>query len=340
MKKLTMNLGQASYDINIGKGLLREAHKYFNLERKVLIVTDEGVPSDYSKTIAAQCKKAMTVVVSEGEGSKSFNGLQKVLEAMSKSGMGRRDCAVAVGGGVVGDLTGFAASCYMRGIDFYNVPTTVLSQVDSSIGGKTAINFDGIKNNIGAFHQPSGVLIDTDTLSTLPKRQISNGLCEALKMSVTSDKALFEKFESMSYDELLEDIEQIIVDSLSIKKRVVEEDEREAGLRKILNFGHTFGHGVEAECEMSGIYHGECVAIGMLPMCSENVRKRLVPVLKKLGLPTAFPGNADRALSFVTHDKKCSDGMVDCIYVSNIGDCEIRRISVEDFGKAVREVIK
>lgn len=339
MKKLTMNLGEASYDIHIGRGILSEAGKYFNLGRKVLIVTDKGVPERYAAAVAAQCKESVTVTVDEGEGSKSFDGLQKLLRAMSELGMGRRDCAVAVGGGVVGDLTGFAAACYMRGIDFYNIPTTVLSQVDSSIGGKCAINFDGIKNNVGAFHQPKGVLIDTDTLSTLPKRQISNGLCEALKMSVTSDRALFEKFEGDSFDGLLTDIEEIILRSLSIKKRVVEEDEREGGLRKILNFGHTFGHGVEAECEMSGMYHGECVAIGMLPMCSDKVRERLVPVLKKLGLPTSFRGNLDKALAFVTHDKKCSGGMVDCIYSPEIGSCEIRRVSVEEFGKAVREVI-
>ena len=340
MKKLTMNLGRASYGITVGKGLLAEAGKYFNLDRKVLIVTDSGVPAEYAQAIAAQCKESLTVTVAEGEGSKSFDGLTTVLGAMSELGMGRQDCAVAVGGGVVGDLTGFAASCYMRGIDFYNVPTTVLSEVDSSIGGKTAINFAGIKNNIGAFHQPRGVLIDTDVLKTLSRRQIANGLCEALKMSVTSDAALFEKFEKMSFEELLLDIEEIIVDSLTIKKRVVEQDEREVGLRKILNFGHTFGHGVEAECGMSGLYHGECVAIGMIPMCSPEVRKRLLPVLAKLGLPTVFHVNLEGALSFVTHDKKCSGGLVDCIYVEKIGSARIQRMSIEDFAETVRAVIK
>ncbi len=338
MKKLFINLGEKSYTVTVGGGLLSQCDKHLNLNRRVLVVTDSGVPKEYARTVAALCKESKILTVDEGEGSKSFDGLQKVLSAMKDMGLGRGDCAVAVGGGVVGDLTGFAAACYMRGIDFYNVPTTLLSEVDSSIGGKCAINFEGVKNNIGAFHQPKGVLIDTDTLKTLPKRQIVNGLVEAIKMSLTSDAALFEKFENMTYEEILENIEDIIVASLSIKRDVVEKDERESGLRKILNFGHTFGHGVEAVYGMPGLYHGECVAIGMIPMCDPSVRERLVRVLQRLGLVTEIPMEIEKMMSFVAHDKKASGKKIDCIYVKNVGECEIVPMTTDELEKLVREV--
>ena len=255
---------------------------------------------------------------------------------MNAMTMGRADAAVAVGGGVVGDLTGFAAACYMRGIDFYNVPTTLLSQVDSSIGGKTAINFDGIKNLVGAFYQPKGVLIDTDTLKTLDKRQLASGLAEAVKMALTSDAELFERFEALTAEEIYERIDEIIIRSLMIKKQVVESDERELGLRRVLNFGHTLGHGIEAAEEMSGVYHGECVAMGIPPMCSEKLCDRVIAVLKKLSLPYRYDGNLDRALAPVIHDKKAEGGAIKVILVDEPGTFRTESLSPERFGEAVR----
>ena len=335
MTKLTMNLGENSYPIIIGKDLLGRANEYFNLDRRVLIVTDDGVPNKYSNTIAKLCKKATVVTVKSGESSKSFSTLEEILGDMMACELGRTDCIIAVGGGVVGDLTGFAASIYMRGIDFYNVPTTLLSQVDSSIGGKTAINFNGVKNNIGSFKQPKCVLIDTDTLKTLPERQIASGLAEAIKMSLTSDAALFEMLESLSKHEIYEKIDEIIVKSLMIKKSVVEKDECESGLRKILNFGHTLGHGIEATEGMSGLTHGECVALGMLPVCSESVRARLTEVLKKVGLPHEYHGDLHRALDLVSHDKKRDDNALSVILVSAPGKHEMRKMSLFDFHNLV-----
>ena len=195
MTTLHLDLGERGYDINIGRGLLARAGELFALDRKVFIVTDSGVPKEYAKAIAELSKEAKIVTVTEGEGSKSPETFAYLCQEMLDFGMTRTDCAVAVGGGVVGDLTGFAAASFMRGIDFYNVPTTVLSMVDSSIGGKTAINLGGVKNIVGAFHQPRGVLIHPDTLKTLPDRQLSNGLAEAVKMALISDKELFELFE-------------------------------------------------------------------------------------------------------------------------------------------------
>lgn len=329
-----MELGERSYGITVGRGLLCKADEYFNLKRKVFIVTDSGVPSEYAKAVAKLSLDAKIVTVAEGEGSKSLTTYGELLSAMVDFKMTRTDCVVAVGGGVVGDLCGFLAASYMRGIDFYNIPTTVLSAVDSSIGGKTAINLGGVKNIVGAFHQPKGVLCDLDTLKTLPKRQVSNGLSEAVKMALTCDSELFGLFEST--DDPMEKIEEIITRSLMIKKRVVESDEKESGLRKILNFGHTFGHGVEAAEEMHGIYHGECVAIGMMAVSSNKVKTRLLPVLKKLSLPTSYEGDLEYALSFISHDKKCDGSKVTVIFVDEVGSYREEKLTLEQFSNLVR----
>lgn len=337
MKTLHLCLGERGYDINIGHGLLCRVGEFFNLNRRVFIVTDDGVPKEYAKTVESLCDNAVVVTVKQGEGAKSPEVLTELHTEMLNFGMTRTDCVIAVGGGVVGDLAGFAAATYMRGIDFYNIPSTLLSQVDSSIGGKTAINIGGVKNIVGAFHQPRGVIIDLDTLKTLPKRQISNGMAEALKMSLTSNEELFSIFENNEIDDDL--LEKIVVESLKIKKSVVEEDERESGLRKILNFGHTFGHAVEAQEEMSGLYHGECVAIGMLVTTSPELKERLIPVLKKLGLPTEYRGNTENALKFISHDKKCDGAKLSVVLVNTPGKYEIKKMSISDFENLVKERI-
>ncbi len=333
MTSLNINLGENSYVVTVGRGLLARADEFFNLSRKVLVVTDSGVPKEYAKAVAARAREAKIITLPEGEGTKSFLRLQEVLSAMVDFGMTRGDCAVAVGGGVIGDLVGFAASIYMRGIDFYGVPTTVLSMVDSSVGGKCAVNFVGVKNIIGSFHQPKGVLADIDCLKTLPTRQVTNGLAEALKMSLTSNAELFSIFEG---GEVSEDIETIIIESIKIKRAVVEADERECGLRRILNFGHTLGHGIEAEEEMHGLFHGECVALGMLPMLSPALRERVLAVYKKLRLPTEYSGDIDTALSYVAHDKKCAGGAVNVIFVDEIGKHREEKIEISEFGEVVR----
>jgi 3-dehydroquinate synthase len=219
----------------------------------------------------------------------------------------------AVGGGVVGDLAGFAAASYMRGIEFYNVPTTVLSQVDSAIGGKTAINLGGVKNIVGAFWQPKRVLIDPDTLKTLPGRQRSAGLAEALKAGLIADAQLVSLFER---GEAEARIDEVILAALRVKKAVVEADERESGLRKILNFGHTIGHGIES---VTGLLHGECVALGMLPMCSPEIRARLLPIYETLGLPTQVRADPEAVWAALLHDKKAHEGTISVVRVNEIG---------------------
>ncbi len=333
---LRLDLQERGYDIHVERGILNRAGEILKLNRRVLIVTDEGVPSQYAATVAAQCESPLTVTVPQGEGSKSFSVLEMLCDRMLKAGFTRSDCVVAVGGGVVGDLAGFAAACYMRGVDFYNIPTTLLSQVDSSIGGKVAVNLSGVKNCVGAFHQPKAVLIDPDTLKTLPTRQLANGAAEAVKMALTSDADLFALFEQ---NDVLDRIEDVIVASLKIKKSVVEQDERESGLRRILNFGHTLGHGVESAEALHGLYHGECVALGMLPMCSDEVRERLLPVLERLGLPTKLPVAPETVLGFVSHDKKCSGKQVSVIFVPRVGQFEIRKYDISEFCDFVRPAL-
>lgn len=337
METIRLNLGERTYDINVGRGLLSEAGKYFNLNRRTLVLTDDGVPAEYASTIARCCAEAKIVTVRSGEGAKSLEIFGEVLSTMADFGMTRTDCCVAVGGGVIGDLCGFCAASYMRGIDFYNVPTTVLSQVDSSIGGKVAINFSGVKNLVGAFYQPKGVIIDPDVLKTLPARQISNGLCEAVKMAATSDEELFHIFENQKIT--LENIDKVIVRALKIKKFVVENDERESGLRKILNFGHTFGHGVEASSADGELYHGESVAVGMTVACSEAVKARLVPVLRSLNLPVCYDGDLEAALDLISHDKKCDGAAVSVVFVEKIGEAKILKLPVAEFCDRVRAEI-
>lgn len=334
---LHLNLPQNGYDIILERGALQNAKRYMKLDRRVLIVTDTGVPAQYAKTVAAQCAECVIETVPTGEGSKSFAVLERLCRTLMEHHFTRSDCVVAVGGGVVGDLAGFAAASYMRGIDFYNCPTTVLSQVDSSIGGKVAINLDSVKNIVGAFYQPKAVLIDPNVLETLPARQIANGLSEAVKMALTSDPVLFELFES---GRATAEIETVIERSLRIKKAVVEEDEKENGLRRILNFGHTFGHGVEAQNAQNHLYHGECVAIGMLPMCAPSVRARLLPVLKQLGLPTGTDDSLDDILNAATHDKKCAGNSISVVFVPAVGSFEIKKMPIEEWKNEMRTVMR
>ena len=332
-----MNLGKDSYDILVERGILAKASKFLNLNRRVLVVTDSGVPAEYAEAVAAQCKSGVICTVATGEGSKSLEGFGTLMQTMLEHGFSRKDCVVAVGGGVVGDLSGFAASAYMRGVDFYNIPTTLLSQIDSSIGGKTAINFGGVKNIVGAFYQPKKVLIDPELLKTLPQRQISNGLAEAVKMALTSDRALFELFESK---EIENSLDEIIIRSLNVKKSVVEQDEREAGLRKILNFGHTVGHGIESSEGMRELYHGECVALGMIPMCGEAIRPRVIKVLEKCNLYRTLEYDWERITEAAFHDKKADGDAVTVTTVSEVGSFEMKTMQCLEVILTAKQVLE
>ena len=326
MMVISVSLGAQSYPIILDVGVLARAGEHLSLDRRVLVVTDSGVPEEYAETVAGACRQARICTVPAGESSKNMDSYQQLLGEMLALGMGRGDCVVAVGGGMVGDLAGFAAATYMRGVDFYNVPTTLLAQVDSSVGGKTAIDMNGVKNIVGAFHQPRAVLIDTDTLRSLSRRQMAAGLAESVKMAMTCDAALLELIESSS--DLAADLPEIIARSLSIKARVVEQDPTEQGLRRVLNFGHTIGHAVES-CAGGKLLHGECVAMGMLPMCGPALRPRLTNILRKCGLPTECGFTPRQLLPYLLHDKKAFSDGISVVLVDEPGSFRMEKQALE-----------
>jgi 3-dehydroquinate synthase len=332
--KLTVKTSMGDYNIVIERGSINSLSEYCNTDKKALIVTDSGVPFEYAEAVSKQFENNIIKVIPQGEKSKSFETYKELLEVLNENAFTRADCIVAVGGGVVGDLSGFTAATYMRGIDFYNIPTTLLSQVDSSIGGKTAIDFGGYKNTVGAFYQPKAVIIDPDVLKTLSKRQFNNGLAESIKMAATSDKELFEMLENNNAEDI---IETVIERSLKIKKAVVEEDEKELGLRKVLNFGHTAGHAIETAAGLSDYLHGECVSMGMLAFSSHSVREKLINVLTKYNLPVKFDFPADEILSALRHDKKAKGDGVNVVFVNEIGSFEFKYLKFNELEKTVKE---
>lgn len=315
------------YGITVARGAIRNASSMANLDRKVLVVTDDGIPSGYSDAVLSQCREGHRFVFPQGEKNKNLETFAAILSEMLRLGFTRSDAVVAVGGGVTGDIAGFAAASYMRGIDFINIPTTLLSQLDSSVGGKTGIDFGGIKNSVGAFHNPVRVIIDPDCLETLDGRLIHEGLAEAIKMAATSDAELFSLIAGSR--DLKADIEAIITTALRIKIDVVERDPEEKGLRKVLNFGHTIGHAIEAAAG-GKYYHGECVAMGMPCLASPAAAAQIREVLEKYSLPSRSPFAPSVLEPYILHDKKMASGKITVVYVDKIGSFEFRQAGAEE----------
>ena len=332
--KLTINCKTYSYDVIIQRNILNNVSEYLSLQRKVLILTDDGVPSEYVLKVSSQCLNPIIVTVKQGEQSKNIDNYQLVMKTLIENGFTRTDCLVSIGGGVVGDLGGFISSTYMRGIDFYNIPTTLLSQVDSSIGGKTAIDYNGIKNIIGSFYTPKCVLIDPNTLKTLDKRQLHAGLVEAIKMACTCSSSLFEIISKSK--NLENDIDEIIFQSLQIKQKIVEEDLEEKGLRRVLNFGHTLGHIIESASNYN-LLHGECVGIGMLSFSSDKARKQIKKLLKKYNLPTSYDLSLKDIEEYLIHDKKKTGDYIWIVSVENIGSYELKKIKIDELYNKLKE---
>lgn len=318
-------------DIVIERGAIARAGEKLGIDGgKVLLVSDTGVPEEHIRKVAAslegRCSLCAVHTFPCGERHKSLETYAEVMHSLLEHGFTRTDAVVAVGGGVVGDLAGFAAATFMRGIRFYNIPTTLLSQVDSSVGGKTAVDFGGVKNIVGAFHMPRRVLIDPDTLFSLPERQLHNGLVEAIKMGATSDAQLFSLIENSVC--LHDDLSEIIRRSLLVKSAVVQADPKEGGLRRVLNFGHSVGHAIEAAG--GGEYlHGEAVGLGMLCFCSPEVRRRIAAVLEKYGLPTTHDIPAETLRSLIAHDKKASGKELTVVRVDEIGSFSFQKIDID-----------
>lgn len=332
--EIVMHAKSKTYSIYLERGILKRAKEMIGREGRVFIVSDDGVPAKWQNILKEQYKDAPMYVFKNGEASKNFDTLQDILKAMQAAHVSRKDTVIALGGGVVGDMAGFASAIYMRGIPYVNIPTTSLSQIDSSIGGKTAIDFNGVKNSVGAFWQPDMVLVDPDTLSTLTTRHYFNGLAEAVKEGLIKDPYLFSLFERDDYQQ---HIDEIIERCLNIKKEIVEHDETEKGERKLLNFGHTYGHGFESYFGMDGFYHGECVGLGMLTILNnEEIRQRLKAVLEKMNLPVTCEYDADAVFALMRNDKKADHDTISIVQVDEIGKGYVENWSADQ----IREKLK
>ncbi len=333
--EMIVNTKDKNYPIIVERGILNKVEDYIGGDRFVLIISDEGVPQEYKDILLNKLKRRDLLVLPKGEGSKSYEMLERIHKVMLDNNMSRNDLVIALGGGVIGDLAGFAASTYMRGIEYINIPTTTLSQIDSSIGGKTAIDVDGNKNCVGSFWQPSCVLIDLDTLNTLDRRNFHNGLVEAIKAGLIKDESLFELFEKDNY---LDYLEEIIIKSLKIKKEIVENDEREKGERKLLNFGHTIGHAYESYFELDRYLHGECVGMGMVSILNnKDIKDRLINILEKMGLPVSCEVDKERIIELIKKDKKADHNKITIVQVDKIGEAHLEDWSIDDFRRKIYE---
>ncbi|MDC7683894.1 3-dehydroquinate synthase [Asticcacaulis sp. BYS171W] len=343
--------GFRAYDVEVGSGLTSDIAARvtpFLKNQRTLIITDSRVGPLHAGTLSAALEAsgitAPVVTLPAGEETKGWDGLKDLTDAMVDAGLDRKDVVIALGGGVIGDLTGFAASVYMRGIDFIQIPTTVLAQVDSSVGGKTAIDHPKGKNLIGAFHQPRLVLCDLDLLKTLPVRDIRCGYAEVIKYGLLGDRAFFDWLEANDQAVLALEpaaIEYAVSRSVEMKAEIVAADEREGGQRALLNLGHTFGHALEAELGFGAtLLHGEAVAIGMgmafrysarMGLCDQAEADRAVAAIAQAGLPThmhhirnaAFA--ADVLIKHMGHDKKAEGGKLVFVLVKGIGEAFVAK---------------
>jgi len=341
MEKIVVALGERSYPISIGEGLLTQTRLFTAAikGKKVMIVSNETVAPLY----LARCKKTLTdfqideIILPDGEQFKNLHTFEIILTALLSHKHARDTTIIALGGGVIGDMAGFAAACYQRGVPFIQVPTTVLSQVDSSVGGKTAVNHPLGKNMIGAFYQPQAVIIDIDCLKTLPAREFAAGMAEVIKYGIIYDQAFFTWLaENVTAIKSLQPdaITYMIKRCCEIKAEIVSLDEKEGGIRALLNLGHTFGHAIEAEQGYGNWLHGEAVATGMvlaaktalnLGLIESVVIEQIILLIKQFELPVNAPENMhyDQFAEHMQLDKKVLDGKLRLILPTSIGSCEI-----------------
>lgn len=341
MKRLTVHVGK-TYEILIEKGIMQNCGGYIKKvsnAKKVCVITDSNVAPLYLDRAVSSIEKAGYAVCSfifkAGENSKTTATVVEMVEFLAENGLTRKDLVVALGGGVCGDMAGFAAAVYLRGIDFVQIPTTLLSQVDSSVGGKTGVDLPQGKNLCGAFHQPVLVLIDPLALNTLSSHFFSDGMGEVIKAGCIKSADLFEKIEN---EDVKENIEEIIFDCVDIKRGVVERDEKEQGERALLNFGHTIGHGIEKLYDFSGISHGEAVGIGMLMICKIGEREgltekgtaeRIKSVLEKYNMKTSDEHSVADIIEAMQHDKKKTSTGINFVMLKTIGDSFIYPVEDE-----------
>ncbi|MPW26216.1 3-dehydroquinate synthase [Alkalibaculum sp. M08DMB] len=344
IKDITVNVNRDyNYNIVIQKGLLQNLDCFkdiFDNYGKVIIISDTNVAKLYLNDVMESIKSMGCVIheiiIDSGEKSKTLDKAYDIYEKLLQYNATRGDLMIALGGGVVGDLTGYCASTYLRGLDFIQIPTSLLAQVDSSVGGKVGVNLKQGKNLIGSFYQPKLVIIDSNTLQTLPERVFADGMAEVIKYGCIYDDVLFEKLLKINKNNLMEIIDEVIETCCNIKKEVVEKDEMEKNLRRILNFGHTLGHVVESYFHLEKYTHGESVALGMYAFAQLGEKKGITKVgtsssiksiLKKYGLPTDFPKlDRDKVLDIVSKDKKFEGSHIHLVLLECIGKTKIQTI--------------
>lgn len=337
--EFTVKLTDAQSRVIIQKGCHTRLKDYLSHTGKVMVISDENIPNSLKETVINQFENPILAEVPQGEKAKSLEVYTELLSKLLEKGFSRKDLVIALGGGVVGDLAGFVAATYKRGCRFVSIPTTTLAQIDSSIGGKVAINMNGIKNCVGAFYHPEIVFVDTDPLKTLDTRHFYNGLVEAVKAGCIADAELFDIFKNHA-DKITADseyLEQIITRSLLVKRDVVQKDEKEQNLRKILNYGHTIGHAMESLYNLESYLHGECVANGMVKICEdETIRNDLTAIFTKMQIPLIDDLDREKCIEFIKNDKKASGSTVDLVKVDRIGAAYIEKTEIESLRRYFR----
>ena len=305
----------------------------FNLARRVLILTEKGVPHGYPDEIARHVARSggrsFTFCLDGGEICKNIGSIAEIVSFMLENGFSRSDCLVSVGGGSVSDIAGLVSSVYMRGIDYYIIPTTLLAQIDASVGGKNGVNTDGVKNVIGTFYNPCGVIADRKYLSTLPCSEISCGGAELIKIAAVLDAELFEKLDGTVTDRQIRRAVELKVD-------IVSRDFRDETLRRVLNFGHTLGHGIEIA---TGCGHGQAVALGMLAISEGKVRERISEKIRLFGLPESGTFDVEKVMNAVMHDKKGTGEKISCIICPEIGSFAIAGYGAAELSCRLKNVL-
>ncbi len=341
MKKITVHTS-TPYDVIIERGSLDRSGEYISSvtkSKKAVVVTDDIVGPLYADRLVSSLEKsgisASVFVFPNGEQSKNLTVLSNIFDFLCMKNITRSDFLIALGGGVVGDITGFAAACFLRGIDFVQIPTTLLAQIDSSVGGKTAVDIKGGKNLVGAFKQPALVICDSDTLKTLTPQILADGMGEAIKYGMIKNSELFSLIENHCLKNIDEVMDELVYTCIDIKREVVEHDEFDKGERMILNFGHTIGHAIEGWHGYNNFTHGMGVATGMCIMtkkfCSKELSDRLVKCVENYNLPTSTDIPMSELLPFCSKDKKRESGNISYIVCPETGRAEIRKATVKEF---------
>lgn len=348
MKTVTVNASK-KYNIWIERGIISECGKYISQtvkSKKFAVITDDIVDKLYSDTVIKSMNEygleTVKFVFKNGEASKCSDTLNQIYTFLCENSITRSDCIIALGGGVTGDMAGYASGTFMRGLPYIQIPTTLLAQIDSSVGGKTAIDLPCGKNLVGVFKQPECVICDPDTLDTLKPETLSDGMAEAVKYGMIREKELFEIIASHNLDDVREVVEDIIFRCISIKRDVVENDEFDRGERMILNFGHTVGHAIESFYNYEKYTHGSAVAIGMVVMTERAIKNgvgnddmlaKLVSCLKSYNLPCCDEAGMNKLAPLCLNDKKRESTHTNIIVCDEIGSCHIVRLSIDEFMK-------